>query len=728
MPSQSSFSKRSTSALVFFTFFALAFTVLAAPSLAYAWNPLDSLKDFAGTTFGFITGPVAGIAQTIANAFLNVLTLFVFKVPLAVSSVFYVLSATVLGWVSDENFIPFSVTGQDNAVVYNAWELMRNFANMGFILALVAIALGTAFRISEYQLQRALPRLIIIALLINFTPVFVGLIIDVSNIAMRFFLDMVGANFFEASKQVFGFGLDMITGIASKEPTEYAAAIIAQIFFNAVAALIFFLFSMLFFARYIALWILFILSPLAFFSYILPITKRFWNMWWHQFIQWCIIGVSGAFFLFLGSQMTAFMWNNPLQTPGTDVEGAFGWFSDFFGALAVMLVPIAILIMGFFISLSTSAMGASTVTNVARTAGTWAATKGKTWGKQRYQVARETISRSEATKKIAQRMAIIPTWGEGQKGITGLAKRTASGFVVPAARWAGRGTGSVLIGQEIQEIDQAKADMKKLRTPAEKLAAIRSATTRAQRVGQILAAIEDNQLGLLQKVGLSEKEITRIGQEAAIANPSHAFNVAQATPHLGQAIADGLTAERKKTSGLELKDAEEKEKYQTLTRKLYATTKPKIIEGSWSPNTALDNKNKLRPDIGEAIREHWRGDQLGAAGKTLGKAFIDAVNEHFEQNGITEDWLKKYNAPLLKYLQRSIAQEMGFRVPSGPATAPPPPAPAPSPPGGGTPPGGGGGNPPPRGGNGEGHTWRGPGTGSPGRGGSGTDGGHTWRP
>ncbi|GAF67718.1 unnamed protein product, partial [marine sediment metagenome] len=112
-----------------------------------------------------------------------------------ISNLIFGIAGLLLGWVISPSFIGVKFT--DNPFVNVGWTLTRDLANMGFILILVAIGLGTALRIGEYTAKKTLPLLIIIALLINFTPVVCGLIIDATNIAMNFFIgEMTGLKAF----------------------------------------------------------------------------------------------------------------------------------------------------------------------------------------------------------------------------------------------------------------------------------------------------------------------------------------------------------------------------------------------------------------------------------------------------------------------------------------------------------------------------------------------------
>lgn len=101
------------------------------------------------------------------------------------------------------------------------------------------------------------------------------------------------------------------------------------------------LFFFIFLFRYVALWILVILSPLAFVFYVFPFTRRFFEMWWSQFFSWCIIGIPAGFFLWLADKLT-----ESLLPVGASNS-----------SLLIYLTPSALLIAGFLFSLQTSAIG-----------------------------------------------------------------------------------------------------------------------------------------------------------------------------------------------------------------------------------------------------------------------------------------------------------------------------------------------------------------------------------
>lgn len=293
---------------------------------------------------------------------------------LSISNLFLGLGGTILSWILGGDFITIPYTKGD--VIDSSWGLVRDLTNMLFIIVLIFIGLATALRIRDYEAKKALPRLIIIALLINFTPVICGFIIDGANIVMNFFIqplsggNLLGSHLYTVYKGVWS---DII-GLGFFNPLEHVELLFKSacvVIFNFLGGFIMIAFSFLFVLRYIAIWILVILSPLAFFSYILPITRRIWTMWWNQFIQWVFIGITGAFFLYLGFNTLNILLEHAGEL-GKAPEGT-GWlkkpFIDFFNDLLPYGIGIAFLLISFFLGFSTGAMGGNQILNLVKTGG-----------------------------------------------------------------------------------------------------------------------------------------------------------------------------------------------------------------------------------------------------------------------------------------------------------------------------------------------------------------------
>src|SRR3989344_4343182 len=79
-------------------------------------------------------------------------------------------------------------------VVTSGFQIMLLFANLGFVLAIIVMAFAVIFQFQSYGAKQLLARLIIAALLVNFSAVIAGAFISVSNIFTGFFLEPFQGN------------------------------------------------------------------------------------------------------------------------------------------------------------------------------------------------------------------------------------------------------------------------------------------------------------------------------------------------------------------------------------------------------------------------------------------------------------------------------------------------------------------------------------------------------
>src|SRR3989338_1289026 len=72
--------------------------------------------------------------------------------------------------------------------VITGWGIMRDVANIFFVLILLVIAFATIMNIEKYGYRSLLKRLIVMAILVNFSMTIVGLMIDLSQVVMLSFV------------------------------------------------------------------------------------------------------------------------------------------------------------------------------------------------------------------------------------------------------------------------------------------------------------------------------------------------------------------------------------------------------------------------------------------------------------------------------------------------------------------------------------------------------------
>lgn len=193
--------------------------------------------------------------------------------------------------------------------VLRGWVIVRDLTNMFFIVVMLVIAFGTVLGLEEYSYKRMLPRLLIMAVVINFSKLICGLIIDFSQVVMITFVDgfsAIAAGNFLNLFSVVSFSTanaDAVTNAVQQRADVWMnvgslllGAIMMLIALTCVAIL-----TLMLVFRIVMLWLLVVLSPLAFFLSAFPKGKAAsaYAKWWELFGNYVIVGPFVAFFLWL---------------------------------------------------------------------------------------------------------------------------------------------------------------------------------------------------------------------------------------------------------------------------------------------------------------------------------------------------------------------------------------------------------------------------------------------
>jgi len=186
------------------------------------------------------------------------------------------------------------------------WTIIRDICNMFFILILLVIAFATILRKEEYSAKSLLPKLLIAAVLINFSKTIFGLIIDFSQVVMLTFVAAFAqngaANFINAFNIQSWWGGDVksvtgeTTGLDSWTTTM---AIIGGMVASVVTLIVLIIMLAVLVIRIVMLWIYTILSPLVFLGQGFPPIKKFTSNIWEDFIKNVVVGPILAFFIWL---------------------------------------------------------------------------------------------------------------------------------------------------------------------------------------------------------------------------------------------------------------------------------------------------------------------------------------------------------------------------------------------------------------------------------------------
>lgn len=196
------------------------------------------------------------------------------------------------------------------------WNIVKELCNSILIIILLFIAFGTILRVESYNYKYLLVKLIVAALLINFSGLFAGIILDFSHIVMgsSIFSEKmtdIGRILQENSKVIESFqqnaDLSDLRGVSEELAKNNITRTISRVNVNLILAsvLMFILgisilsVALFLIIRTVSLWFLFTLSPLAFVLHILPHTRIASLKWWDAFLRNVFSGPLLFFFLYL---------------------------------------------------------------------------------------------------------------------------------------------------------------------------------------------------------------------------------------------------------------------------------------------------------------------------------------------------------------------------------------------------------------------------------------------
>jgi hypothetical protein len=184
---------------------------------------------------------------------------------------------------------PLLTTGQTKGV-FDAWSLMRNFANVAFVIAFMIIIFSqlTSVGVTNYGIKKMLPRLIVAAILVNISYWVCAIAIDASNIigsSLKDLFDSIGASLKtpDLSDASTGNGWEGIAGAILAGTVGAGivfyiglSALIPALLAAALAIVTVFLVLTL---RQALIILLIVVAPLAFVAYLLPNTEGLFKKW-----------------------------------------------------------------------------------------------------------------------------------------------------------------------------------------------------------------------------------------------------------------------------------------------------------------------------------------------------------------------------------------------------------------------------------------------------------------
>ena len=199
----------------------------------------------------------------------------------------------------EELLVVKPISFEDSSPIYQIWQIMRDITNILFVVFLLIVIYSqiTGLGISNYGVKKALPKLIVAAVLVNLSYIICALAVDLSNVigaSIRGLFDSVQTQAINAG----GFG-----SAANISWTDLTAALIGggavagiaviHFIWPLIAALLGAIVSVLvglitLGLRHALIIVLVMVAPVAFVLYLLPNTEKWFNKWKDIFISMII--------------------------------------------------------------------------------------------------------------------------------------------------------------------------------------------------------------------------------------------------------------------------------------------------------------------------------------------------------------------------------------------------------------------------------------------------------
>ncbi|MDP3993815.1 MAG: hypothetical protein Q8P75_02435 [bacterium] len=308
---------------------------------------LDAAAKAAGDANPYVSGSAGnsttsatggkGIADTFTGTLISVLNIIIGAIVTIVGSIIKYLGAIIIVPILEAT-LSMDASQFAGGPILAGWTFVRDAVNMFFILFLIIIGFATILKLENYSYKKLLVNLVVMALLVNFSLVIARIILQVSDAAQFSFLPvstvveggegMTGVRYLyqklsveHLSKIVDGFRVFSTSTSGALAGTmtilfEFILQLAVVITFGAMAAFML--------IRTVMIYVLLVLSPLAFALLVVPATVSYGKQWWSTYTKYVLFGPIFAFFLRLdfeiytkGMKLLPTLFDKTITNPDT---------------------------------------------------------------------------------------------------------------------------------------------------------------------------------------------------------------------------------------------------------------------------------------------------------------------------------------------------------------------------------------------------------------------------
>ncbi|MBU6323645.1 hypothetical protein KGQ55_03090 [Patescibacteria group bacterium] len=277
---------------VLFLVFVTATFAVPAPAHALLCSPLDIIgTDGIPCAAGKAAGAVGSAAAWVVEKGVIVIG-WVF---LEVATLLLHISASLLNDSLYYGVTQFATYFGSSSGIQAGWTVLRDVGNILLIFSFVFIGLATILGLENYGVKKALPRLLLFAVLLNFSLFAASVVIDMSNLLSTSVYAAtegcsgdsgqclnIGLASVVADKLGVGtaFNIDGIRHLMTGNTSQTLVAIIMVTLFVTITAITFLAAATLLIIRSIVLVFILVTAPVGFAAMVIPSLQKYAKQWW----------------------------------------------------------------------------------------------------------------------------------------------------------------------------------------------------------------------------------------------------------------------------------------------------------------------------------------------------------------------------------------------------------------------------------------------------------------
>ena len=319
----------------------------------------------------------------------------------------------MMGWIEGSmkwTLLADQAESADGTSVRDVWQKFLNIANIIFVVGFLIMiySMATSTGLSNYEIKRMLPRLVVVAIAVNLSFYICAALVDISNIVGASMYDLIYSN--ATSGDAWNI-LGNIANIAS----NIVLLVLALFLFGGSVIIAFAVIIACLAFRQVALVVLIIASPIAIAMYMLPNTEKWARKWFSMFARLLII--YPAFTAVWGA---ARLISNTFAT-NTGASTIPGFVMDFVCAIApaVAIIPLFKMSGGLMAMAAGAVSGAAARTGIANKVN---------------RAGRHAVVNNPATRGVTRGISNIA----GRFGANNIQSTKGNVVTRSARNWAGR--------------------------------------------------------------------------------------------------------------------------------------------------------------------------------------------------------------------------------------------------------------------------------------------------